>query len=151
MPAFEVTGADIEKAKRALDQYPRTAEPILQKAVIASVAEFQKAATRGIVPWKTGNLVQSFGTGIVLGRLIGKITPTAKYAVMVHEGTRPHVITPKDKKALFWKGAAHPMKSVKHPGTKPNKFMPKILERARGNIVRHFEDAMEKIANQLTK
>jgi phage virion morphogenesis protein len=31
--------------------------------------------------------------------------------------TAPHVIKPKNKKALFWPGAKHPVKSVKHPGS----------------------------------
>lgn len=30
--------------------------------------------------------------------------------------TRPRVIKPRKAKALFWPGAAHPVKSVKHPG-----------------------------------
>jgi len=45
------------------------------------------------------------------------------YALYVHEGTRPHIIRPRTKKALFWKGAAHPVKLVHHPGTKPNRFL----------------------------
>jgi phage virion morphogenesis protein len=31
--------------------------------------------------------------------------------------TSPSVIKPKTKKALFWPGAAHPVKSVRHPGS----------------------------------
>lgn len=32
--------------------------------------------------------------------------------------TSPHVIRPKNGKALYWPGAAHPVKSVNHPGSK---------------------------------
>ena len=32
--------------------------------------------------------------------------------------TAPHKIVPKNKKALFWPGAKHPVKSVNHPGSK---------------------------------
>lgn len=52
-----------------------------------------------------------------------------EYAAIVHEGSPAHTIEPKagsGKKALFWKGAAHPVKRVNHPGTEGNKF----LERA---------------------
>jgi hypothetical protein len=35
-------------------------------------------------------------------------------------GTPPHDIRPKDKQALFWEGAGHPVKIVHHPGTMPN-------------------------------
>ena len=40
-------------------------------------------------------------------------------AIVHHHGgrTRPHIIRARKGKALFWKGAAHPVKSVKHPGS----------------------------------
>lgn len=40
------------------------------------------------------------------------------YGEILEEGSKPHIITPKDKKALYWKGATHPVKKVNHPGTK---------------------------------
>jgi hypothetical protein len=46
-----------------------------------------------------------------------------KYARWVEEGTGPHVIMPKTKKALFWPGADHPVRTVNHPGTKPHPFL----------------------------
>ncbi|GIO36205.1 hypothetical protein J41TS12_10660 [Paenibacillus antibioticophila] len=42
-----------------------------------------------------------------------------RYGGILEEGSKPHIIRPKNKKALYWKGAAHPVKAVKHPGTKP--------------------------------
>lgn len=43
-----------------------------------------------------------------------------KYAAIHHLGgqTGAHTIVPRVKKALFWPGAAHPVKSVQHPGSK---------------------------------
>lgn len=40
--------------------------------------------------------------------------------------TPAHIIKPKNKKALFWPGAAHPVKQVKHPGSKvpPRPYFP---------------------------
>jgi len=38
------------------------------------------------------------------------------YAEFVEIGVEPHDIYPKDKKALYWAGAAHPVKKVHHPG-----------------------------------
>ena len=34
---------------------------------------------------------------------------------------------PKDKKALYWPGAAHPVRKVNHPGSKANDFMGRIV------------------------
>lgn len=45
--------------------------------------------------------------------IIGTNVP---YAEHVELGVKPHVIKPVNKKALYWKGAKHPVKSVNHPG-----------------------------------
>lgn len=45
------------------------------------------------------------------------------YAVHVEFGTAPHDIVPRFKKALFWKGADHPVKRVHHPGSKAHPFL----------------------------
>jgi hypothetical protein len=43
------------------------------------------------------------------------------------KGTKgPYPIRPRTKRALFWKGAAHPVKRVSHPGLKAQKFSEKI-------------------------
>lgn len=58
------------------------------------------------------------------GRSVGYVVGTnVSYAPDVEYGTAPHVIKPKDKKALFWPGAAHPVAQVNHPGTKAQPFL----------------------------
>ena len=45
---------------------------------------------------------------------------TNKVYAAIHQlggKTSPTIIVPKTKKALFWPGAAHPVKSVRHPGS----------------------------------
>lgn len=51
------------------------------------------------------------------------------YAIFVELGTAPHDIFPKTKKALFWEGAAHPVSSVHHPGTKAQPFLRPAADR----------------------
>lgn len=66
------------------------------------------------------------------------------YALYVEKGTSPHVIKPRIKGALFWEGAAHPMWSVRHPGTKPrpylqpaaDKWFPKFAQRIKEQFAR---------------
>jgi hypothetical protein len=41
-----------------------------------------------------------------------------EYGELLEKGTPPHIIKPKNKKALFWPGATHPVKLVRHPGTR---------------------------------
>lgn len=151
MPTIEVKIVNLEEIKKALANFPQVAEKNLQLAVEASVAEIEKAAVRPTVPFKTGALIQSFSFGRVIGRLIGKSGPTVNYAIYVHEGTRPHIILPKNGKALYWKGAAHPVKSVKHPGTKPNRFMDAIAQKVSPRIQALFQRAIEKIIEETTK
>jgi len=54
-------------------------------------------------------------------RLLGIVLD--EICAMGEEGTGPHVILPRNKKALFWKGADHPVRMVNHPGTKPRPYL----------------------------
>lgn len=61
----------------------------------------------------------------------------APYAPFVHWGTRPHVIRPKDKKALRWanNGRFVFAKFVNHPGYAGDDYMVKAVQDA----PRHFD------------
>ena len=65
------------------------------------------------------------------------------------EGTRPHTILPKDKKALYWPGAAHPVRRVNHPGSKPNAFMERIIAASQPEIDATFGKALEMITGAI--
>lgn len=52
------------------------------------------------------------------------VATDAPYAAPHQFGSRAHVISARVKKALFWPGAKHPVKSVKHPGLPPRPFFP---------------------------
>lgn len=41
----------------------------------------------------------------------------APIGLFVEVGTRPHIIEARDKQALHWASAEHPVKKVHHPGT----------------------------------
>jgi hypothetical protein len=52
------------------------------------------------------------------------------YAADVELGTAAHVITPRNKKALYWPGADHPVARVNHPGTAPSPYLrPALFQR----------------------
>lgn len=61
------------------------------------------------------------------------------YGEWLENGTQPHVIIPVNAKALYWKGAAHPVKKVNHPGTTGGKD----FEKAKDIIADHVVDAIE--------
>ncbi len=61
--------------------------------------------------------------------------------------TRPHVIRPRRKKALFWPGLNHPVKKVQHPGSKvPARPFLGISSSDERRIGRIFEDWLEQAA-----
>lgn len=74
-------------------------------------------------PVKKGPLRRSITSRVERGGDRGVIGTNLNYARPVHDGSRPHIIKPTRAKALMWKGALHPMKSVRHPGNRPNPFL----------------------------
>ncbi len=102
--------------------YPKIAEPIMQKAVDATAAIFGKNTLKDPVPWRTGNLLQSFR--FQSGRLMARWFPTAYYAPFVHDGTRY---------------------------IKANPFMLKILSKSEPEVGKIFKQAQDMINMQIAK
>ena len=140
---FQVRIDNLPELIANLRAAPSTAAPILQRALSASQAILAKYTTKNTVPWRTGFLVQTFRAEVTAGML--RWFPTADYAPYVEFGTKPHVIEPKDKKALYWQGADHPVKRVNHPGTKANPFMERIIQAATPDINETFDTALQQI------
>lgn len=76
---------------------------------------------REYAPKRTGELAESIGYEVNSGVL--RVGSNLDRALWMEEGTRPHVIRPKNAKALFWPGADHPYALVNHPGTLPHPFL----------------------------
>ena len=113
----------------------------LKKAIrqaLGKVAERIRDRAIDEAPYKKGILKRSitvhdeFDNKVIISAGDGD----APYAPYVHEGTKPHLIKPKNKKALSWKGAKHPVKSVKHPGSKPNPFLLRAAQKTAPEIDR---------------
>lgn len=91
-----------------------------------------ESRAKQLCPVDTGRLRSSITWRIVfgLGGLNAVVGTNVAYAVFVHEGTAPHRIVAKFGKALYWKGAAHPVKAVNHPGTRAHRFLVDALPAA---------------------
>lgn len=91
---------------------------------------------------KTGHLRRGITTDV--GNMEVTVhTSNIKYARGVEEGTRPHVIRAKNKKALYWKGAKHPVKSVRHPGSRAKPFLMPAFEKEKEVLIRDLEKVIE--------
>ena len=82
--------------------------------------------------------VSKLGIDVGFVRLNNKV---ALHAMLMHEGTKPHIIRAKNKKSLRWvtaTGFAY-AKSVKHPGTKADPFLYDALDACEARIDAIFE------------
>jgi len=136
----------LEKLKDAFKKSPGIVREQIQKAIALSVALVNREA-KIEAPVRTGRLRSSIRSRIQPFK--GIVEPTVDYAIYVHEGTSAHIIRPVRRKALYWKGAKHPVKMVHHPGTKANPFMKRGAEKAEGKVQAIFQRAINNIARQL--
>jgi hypothetical protein len=60
------------------------------------------------------------------------------------QGTKgPYPIVARKKRALYWQGAAHPVKRVSHPGLKAQKFSDKIAATMRKQYKRIMDEQIK--------
>ena len=106
------------------------------RAGMVNLVEDVEARAVKLAPVRTSNLANAITNTIAPDGLMSRlfVTDAAPYAKYVHDGTGlygPHkqkiIIVPKDKKALFWPGAKHPVKKVVQKGIKGNPFFKKAL------------------------
>ena len=90
----------------------------------------------------TGHLRRGIGN-FRRGMTVTVHTSNIKYAVMVEKGTKAHIIKPKDKKALYWKGATHPVKKVNHPGSKAKPYLIPAFEKEVPYFVENLKEVVK--------
>jgi hypothetical protein len=78
--------------------------------------------------FKKGIGFRTFISGNTAGFRVHMPQPLGNFIV---KGTKPHPIPKVEKKGryLWWEGAEHPVKRVRHPGTKANKFAGRAFRR----------------------
>ena len=111
------TGALIANAKLAINQ------------AVKEMAEDFVGQAQAATPVDTGTLEASIHVeGVALGT--SGVTATvatggeaSEYAIPVHEGWAPHWIIASSAEALWWPGAAHPVRAVLNPGHAGFKYM----------------------------
>lgn len=85
-----------------------------------------------LTPVDTGNLRRNNQVRLSERGLIvtGEVYNSAQYAGFVHDGTRPHVIRPRRRKALRFviDGQVVIVAKVNHPGTRGRPWLKRALE-----------------------
>lgn len=131
MRASAATSARINtrEYERGLRRYFGRMSDDVARAVDRTRIDVQNEARR-LVPVDSGRLRSSIvsraeGGGRSLGYVVGS---NVVYARAIEFGLDEFDIFPKDKKALFWPGAAHPVAKVHHPGIKAQPFLRPAIE-----------------------
>lgn len=136
----------LKELRAAFRKSPGIVRSQIQKAIVLSIASVSRE-TKKEAPVKTSRLRTGIRSKISPFR--GTVESTVEYGIYVHEGTSAHIIRPVRKKALYWKGASHPVRSVRHPGTRANPFMKRGAEKAEGQVQAIFQRAINNIAKKL--
>lgn len=119
-----------------LSAYMAGTAPAIDNAILDLAEHIYDYTVQGAeAHFKIGDLVRSLGSGakkVSDGWIIEHDLRVAKYAPFVHWGTPPHVIRPKNKKALQWVSGNNfiTRKSANHPGYRGDPYMVRAAARA---------------------
>ena len=136
---------EIDKFAVELTELSEKSRDNIQKAVKKSAFNIESQAKKNLASNKsvvTGHLRRSIATK--MGDLEATIhTSNVKYAVIAEKGSKAHVIRPKNKKALYWKGASRPVKMVNHPGSKAKPYLEPAFESEKDKFIENLKEAIK--------
>ena len=142
---IKINTDEIDKFAVELVDLSEKSRDNIQKAVKKSAFNIESQAKKNLASNKsvvTGHLSRSITTK--MGDLEATIhTSNVKYAVIVEKGSKAHVIRPKNKKALYWKGAKRPVKLVNHPGSKAKPFLIPAFESEKDKFIENLKEAIK--------
>ena len=119
-------------------------EEDVKKVVKNSALNIEENAKSNLTKNKsvaTGHLRRGISTDIK-GLEATIHTSNIKYASMVEYGTKAHIIRPKNKRFLYWKGAKHPVKQVNHPGSKAKPYLVPAFEKEKDQFLEKLKEVI---------
>ena len=142
---IKINTDEIDKFAVELIELSEKSRDNVQKAIKKSAFNIESQAKKNLASNKsviTGHLRRSIATK--MGDLEATIhTSNVKYAVIVEKGSKAHVIRPRNKKALYWKGAKRPVKLVNHPGSKAKPFLIPAFESEKDKFIENLKEAIK--------
>lgn len=138
---------DISELNKFTAQVKNTALEFNKNTKVAirnSALNIKKEASNNLKNNKsvvTGHLRRSIATNIQ--DFSAEIGTNVKYGICVEEGTKSHLIKPKKGKFLYWKGAKHPVKFVKHPGSKAKPFLEPAFKNEVPILLKNIEESIK--------
>lgn len=168
MISITITDKSMNDFFRDMNKYSEAVQAKVQKEVSRATYAVEGGAKQNS-PVRKSFLRNSI-RATIKGKLSGQVAVGAKYGGYVHQGTRPHVILPRNKKMLAWRtavgmsiktrrfvyaskaGGVTQSKSksvysfaqiVHHPGTKANPFLQKAVDKERPIYMLNLKQALQ--------
>jgi len=140
MMSYSIKIKNADQIKAAFKAQPAKMASNLGKAITKAGILFRSRAEQK-APKKTGFLARTHQ--LKLSPFQAEIYPTAKYALFVHEGTKPHIISVKSAKVLTDGKGNFFGRSVFHPGQKAQPWIKWTIDDTEREIQGFFEKAVE--------
>ena len=142
---IKIDASELNKFSVELVKLSNETEEDVKKVVKNSAFNIEKNAKSNLTKNKsvaTGHLRRGISTDIK--RLEATIhTSNIKYAPMVEYGTKAHIIRPKNKRFLYWKGAKHPVKQVGHPGSRAKPYLIPAFEKEKDQFLEKLKEVIK--------
>lgn len=148
MSEIKIEIKNLPEIKAAFGKAPAQMTKELNSAIQRIVFYIRGQAQRK-VNVKTGILRSSAYTNF--SPLRGETGFRANYAAAVHDGSKAHIIKARGSGFLYWKGAAHPVKQVNHPGYKGNPFLKNAVDESEGMTDKWMTEAVQNVLEQIAK
>ncbi|MFH0891337.1 MAG: hypothetical protein V1867_00990 [Candidatus Falkowbacteria bacterium] len=151
---FEIQIENLNEIREAFRMYPVIANREIQSGLLEA-GKVILANEKGESPvGVTAQLRLTIGLRLKSGSVI--ISPNKQYALSVHQGTRPHYVSVRDKRAplRLWaiKKGINPyalQKSIMRKGTKANPFVDRTVQKSEWPVRRIFVGVLERIIKSL--
>lgn len=141
----------LDELMRNFDKFSKAAQGRTVSTAVQAGALLIENGAKAKAAYLTGTLRRDIHTEME------KETPTEatalvgtnlEYAPHVEFGTKAHDILPKNKRALYWPGARHPVKKVRHPGTSPQPFLRPAYDEKKDEAIREMGEAFMDLIKQ---
>lgn len=142
---MKVDARDFERFEVKLRKKESQNPTEIRKAIQKSCLSIKKGAIQNLTSngsVKTGHLRRGVAYRTTMTEGIVH-TSNIKYARSVEDGSKAHIINPKYKKALYWKGAKHPVKFVRHPGSKAKPYLKPAFEDEKPKFIENLKEAIK--------
>ena len=151
---FEVKIENLNEIREVFRMYPIVANQEISKGLLRSGKLIVGTEKRQVPIGVTNHLRQSIGMRLTANSVM--IVPKKKYAISVHEGTRPHYVSVSNPRSplRLWaiKKGINPyalQKSIMRKGTKANPFVDRTVNMTNKKVRKIFVGVLEKIIKRI--